>query len=276
MVDLTNPPAKFWHCGVKLEGRQRHTVANDLTFDELDRTIVQPWLANSPFPVAGALVNPSSNVAEIRIAYTQFPQSHYANEHNTRMRARGIGDGVTNRKMLPLEKGEDATYDLLFSGRNKMAPEPDVEMVIRICERLPQAAKILGNRARKGKPSFVIADEYDVQDLLQATLRAYLKYSVQEDPLPKVAGAKSSRIDISIADLGVLIEVKYVRRPDDQKRLFEEYSQDLVLYAEWLPLKTLIYLVYNSDDLVDAEALERLNGTQEIGGKRFDVRFILA
>lgn len=107
-------------------------------------------------------------------------------------------------------------------------------------------------------------------------MRAYLKYSVQEDPLPKVAGAKSARADVSIEELGILIELKFVRGPDDQKRLFEEFSQDLVLYARWPHLRTLIYLVFNSADLRDAEALEKLSGEQEVGGRRFAVKVVLA
>jgi len=77
-------------------------------------------------------------------------------------------------------------------------------------------------------------------------------------------------------ELGILIEVKFVRGPDDQKRLFEEYSQDLVLYAQWPHLRTLIYLIYNAADLRDAEAFEKLSSTQEIGGKRFAVKVVLA
>jgi hypothetical protein len=48
-------------------------------------------------------------------------------------------------------------------------------------------------------------------------IRGYLKYSVQEDPLPKVSGAKAGRADISIEEIGVLIEIEYVRGPEDQK-----------------------------------------------------------
>ena len=81
---------------------------------------------------------------------------------------------------------------------------------------------------------------------------------------------------MSIEELGVLVEVKYVRGPEDPKRIFEEYSQDVVLYAQWAHLKTLIYLIYNSDDLRDPEAFEKLSATQEIGGKRFNVRVVLA
>jgi hypothetical protein len=74
----------------------------------------------------------------------------------------------------------------------------------------------------------------------------------------------------------VLIEVKFVRGPQDQKRIFEEHSQDLLLYAKWPRLKRLILLIYNSADLRDAEAFEKLSGTQEISGKRFEASLVLA
>jgi len=185
---------------------------------------------------------------------------------------------ATDRNQLPLSQGTDVTFELLFSGAGAEthSPEPEVALVEQLCRRLPQAARILAIRSRKGKAPYEIKDEYDVQDLLHALLRGYLKYSVQEDPLSKVAGSKSARADISIEELGVLIELKYVHGPEDQKRLFEEYSQDLVLYASWQPLKHMVYLIYNSADLRDAEAFEKLTGDQVIGGKSFGVTIILA
>jgi hypothetical protein len=80
-------------------------------------------------------------------------------------------------------------------------------MVLTLCQRLPNAARILATRDRARAP-FVISDEYDVQDLLHAVLRAYLKYSVHEEPLGKVGGAKSSRADVAIEDIGTIVEVK--------------------------------------------------------------------
>lgn len=275
-IDLTNPPEKFWHCAVKLTGEKDHSVVNDLSFAELQRTVVDPWNNGKAFTVSGVVVRSSANVSEIKITHTPEPQKSYADRHNERMKASRVADMATNRRMLPLKLGTDLTYELLFSGNATQPQAPDTAMVEQICKRLPHAARVLALRSRKGKVPFEIKDEYDVQDLLHAMLRAFLKYSVQEDPLPKVAGAKSSRIDVSIEELGILIEVKYVRGPDDQKRIFEEYSQDLVLYAEWAHLKTLIYLIYNSDDLRDPEAFEKLSATQEIGGKRFNVRVVLA
>lgn len=261
---------------MKLEGQKRSSVVNDLTFSELKRTIVAPWHAGRSFTVGGTIIRAKQSVAEIKITQTPRPQEHYADEHNERMRASGIADMATDRSLIPLWQGEDATFELLFSGAEQSIPEPDAALVEQVCRRLPQAARILARRSRKDKSPFEINDEYDVQDLLHATLRAYLKYSVQEDPLPKVAGAKSGRADISVEDIGVIIEVKFVHGPEDQKRIFEEHSQDLLLYAKWPPLKTLIYLIYNSADLRDAEAFEKLSGEQEINGKRFRVKVVLA
>jgi len=50
----------------------------------------------------------------------------------------------------------------------------------------------------------------------------------------------------------------------------------LVLYAAWQPLKTLLFVIYNSSDLRDPESLEKLSGIKEIDGKRFDTIVILA
>ncbi|WFU74175.1 hypothetical protein [Bradyrhizobium sp. CB2312] len=91
-----------------------------------------------------------------------------------------------------------------------------------------------------------------------------------------MAGTKSSRADISVEELGTLIEIKYVHGPSDQKRIFEEYSQDLVLYAKWPHLKTLVFLIYNSGDLRDPDEFSKLGGMQEVAGRRFSVEVVLA
>jgi len=159
----------------------------------------------------------------------------------------------------------------------KLAPDVscDVSLIIRLCKRIRNAARILENRKQKDKTPYLIKDEYDVQDLLHALIRGYMKYSVQENTLEKSAGTRASRPDISIEDLGVLIEVKYVRSPKDQKRIVNEFSQDLVLYAKWKPLKTLVLVIYNSDTLRDPEALEKLSDPKETGITGFDVSIIL-
>ncbi|MBW4519915.1 MAG: hypothetical protein KME16_09500 [Scytolyngbya sp. HA4215-MV1] len=82
-------------------------------------------------------------------------------------------------------------------------------------------------------------------------------------------------MDISIEDLGVLIEVKYAREPKDQGKFVDDFNRDLGLYVKWQPLQHLIYLVYHTEKLRDPEGLKRLEGEKELDGKRFYAHIIL-
>lgn len=269
-------PDKYWHCYVKLQGNNKYAVQNDMTFDELQTRILTPWHQSAPFTVSGKIVNKDSQIEEINVTQTDEPQRVWADRHDARQDAINVCDLATDRRMLPIWHGQDLTFDLLFAGKKEPCPSADVALIEQICKRMPYAARILLNRQRKGKISYTIEDEYDVQDLLHALLRAYLKYSVQEDPLPKVSGTRASRADISIEELGILIEIKYVRSPDDQKTIFDDFSRDVLLYTSWPHLKTLLYVIYNSGDLRDPEALEKLSGPRATNGKEFDVKIVLA
>lgn len=275
-MDNQKLPSNYWHCAVLPKGRNRIAVVNDLTLDEVMKTIVTPWHNRRKFTVAGIIVDPAIAVESIQVVQTPSPVQRYAEEHDQKTRRAGITDLATNRAMLPIWRGTDYTNELLFSEPGRGAVEPEVDVVVHLCRRLPRVAQIFASRSRKGRAAFDVSDEYDVQDLLHGMLRGYLKHSVQEDPLPKTAGAKSSRADISVQELGVLIEIKFVHGPADQKRIFEEYSQDLVLYAKWPYLKTLIFLIYNSSDLRDPDEFEKLGGRQEVAGRPFNVEVVLA
>lgn len=136
-----------------MPGRKRAAIINDLTFPDLERTIIRPWHTGSPFTVAGTIVK-SDQVTRIRIVHTAEPTDTFARRHDNSMRANGIADLATDRRTLPFSEGEDLTFQLLFEGKATPEPEPDVALVERLCRRLPQAARILGLRSRKGKASF--------------------------------------------------------------------------------------------------------------------------
>ena len=209
-IDLSNPPELYWHCAIKIGEKSPYAVVNDISFSQLKKNIIDPWLSGRQFFVSGILVK-KEKVSEIRIAYTPYTTEKYVNDYVQKSVQSGFL-GSEDPHLIPLGMGTELTNELL-STETSVAPDPsisDTALVLQICQRIQYSARILSNRTRKGKTPFLIEDEYDVQDLLQAVLKAYLKYSVQEDPLPKVASTKSSRADISIEDLGILIEVKYV------------------------------------------------------------------
>ena len=238
-------PEKYWHCSVKIDAgpkNQQSSVVNDLSFGQAEMQIIRPWREGKPFTVSGLVVSDKSKVISIRLVQTQYSKDQYSQEHYARMEAAGIVDMATDARHLPFSKGTDFTHKLLFSELSTPPPDADVALLLRLCSRLQYAAKIVGTRSRKGKISYSITDEYDAQDLLHAIIRCYLKYSVQEEPLGKVAATTSSRADIAIEELGTIIELKFVHGPSDQARILDEYAKDLVLYAKWPHLRTFIYL----------------------------------
>jgi len=149
----------------------------------------------------------------------------------------------------------------------------DIELAELVCSRFKGAARSLLAR-RAGKSAFEIKDEYDGQDLLHAMLRCYFKYPVRENPLAKIAGAASTRADLCIDELGLIVEVKFAKGPRDQRRIEQEISEDLVFYTAWEPLKYLFFVVINSADLENAELLDKFSKPQAINEKDFQVKVI--
>lgn len=277
MIDWSGLPDRHWHCSVAIGTGKMDTqraVVNDLTKDQLRAEIVEPWHQGKSFVVAGTVVKERTAVSEIRISRTEQPKRYYADEHEARMRASGIADFATNRSLLPMSRGTDFTHELLFKDMRNAAG-PDVELLLRLCQRLPEAARVLGARKR-GRPKFKLGDEYDAQDLLHALVRSAFKYAVTEEPIGKVGGGPSSRADLALEDLGVIVELKFARGPGDQDRMVKELAEDLLLYTKWAPLQTFIYVIVNSRDLRDAEALERLGGQTTINGKSYRAHVVLS
>ncbi len=273
-MDRTSNPDRYWHCQVQLKNEGWSSYALNYTHSDLKRTIVDPWKAGERFTVNGTIIDPKIGVRLIKIVHTRNSAKDTIDRYKEKKAQEGVAIKSYKTNELLFKLGKDLTNDILFTPVENAEGNAEA-LVVNVCERLPQAASRLANR-RKGKTPFVITDEYDVQDLLHAVLRSSLKHTVQENPLPKVANAKSAKMDIGIEKLGILIEVKYAREPSDQAKIVQEIAEDLLLYTTWKPLKVLIFLIYNATALHDAEALHELNGERVTSGLRFMTRIILA
>jgi hypothetical protein len=277
MLSPESYPSRYWHCLVETDNADSLSVANDLSFDALQKQVIAPWREGRPFTVEGRIIRSSKDVHVVRVIRSKHPTAHYIREVAENIRRSGEQGTIIlpgDSRLYPFTEGEDYTNELLFDTGEVSSALGEIAIIETVCRRIRNTARILEHRSRGTKVPFKIEDEYDVHDLLHAVIRAYIRYSVQEQPLPKVA-AVSSRADIAIEQLGVLIEVKYVRNPSDQRRILEEFSQDLPLYAAWTPLKIILFVIFNSDKLRDPEAFETLGGRKEMNGKRFEVRIIL-
>jgi hypothetical protein len=84
VVDLKNPPERFWHCRVQGAGDKDYAVVNDLTFAELQRNVVGPWLAGRPFTISGKIIRAGKEVKQIQIVHTSEPQQASADRAQRR------------------------------------------------------------------------------------------------------------------------------------------------------------------------------------------------
>lgn len=99
---------------VEIKGGGAATVANDLTFAEVEQAIVSPWHAGKPFTVGGAVVRRVDEVIRIKIVWTEQSQRQLAHRHDTEMHSAGIADLATDRRFIPFGRGRDFTHQLLF------------------------------------------------------------------------------------------------------------------------------------------------------------------
>jgi hypothetical protein len=138
---------------------------------------------------------------------------------------------------------------LLCGGRHdryerlpKLSDQRDlVGLTEKILRAFPTIAASLAHRQR-GKSAFTIEDEYDVQDLLFATLRGAFDSARREEWAPSIAGT-SKRIDIVIPDAGIVVEVKFVRSRAHAKVVADELKVDFESYHSHPACQHLFALV---------------------------------
>lgn len=114
-----------------------------------------------------------------------------------------------------------------------------------ICKRFHAVAVQLSKRREK-RPTLVIKDEYDVQDLLNAFLRLYFDDVRPEEPTPSIGGG-AARMDFLLKIEKIVVEAK-MTRPDLQDRtIFDELVQDAARYKAHPDCKKLVCLIYDRE-----------------------------
>lgn len=111
---------------------------------------------------------------------------------------------------------------------------PDVQDLVRLLERVPDGLRewtwesrprVRGGEARQ----WHVDSEYHVQNLLWAMLASVFPDICREEYTPAV-GALQPRIDFGLPSLRTLIEVKFWRDGDSERKLIEEVASDASLY----------------------------------------------
>jgi hypothetical protein len=106
-----------------------------------------------------------------------------------------------------------------------------------------------------GSP-LIVADEYDVQDMLRALLRVHFDDVRPEEWNPSYGGV-ASRSDLLIKSERLVIETKMTRKNLGQREVVEELTVDKAQYRSHPDCETLVCFVYDpSRRLSNPTALE--------------------
>jgi hypothetical protein len=150
------------------------------------------------------------------------------------------------------------------------------EVVRDVLNNFSNAVQKITKIRRSDHSLFLIADEYDVQDILYVILKSIFPNLRDEDPIPKV-GAKSTKIDLILREEKILIEVKMIKVKDlNEIHFIEQLKVDFESYHECKWLKKLFCFVYDPYKKThDVANFRDLNGDRIKVGHSFNVELIV-
>ncbi len=99
------------------------------------------------------------------------------------------------------------------------------------------------------RPSLLINDEYDVQDLLNSLLAHEFDTVQKEEYGPQYAG-KRPRIDFFLRSENNAIEVKYAKKKSDIAKIREEIIIDKEYYSQKENLEVLWFFIYDPKSII--------------------------
>jgi hypothetical protein len=130
------------------------------------------------------------------------------------------------------------------------------ELLLALLKGLRRAMHPLTHR-RKGSVSLSFSTEYDVQDLLHALLRPWVRDIRPEEFTPSYAGS-STRMDFLLPVQRLVIELKFVRDRGHASKIGDELTIDIAHYSKHPDCDRLWCVVYDQDhSLLNAEGLKR-------------------
>lgn len=132
---------------------------------------------------------------------------------------------------------------------NQSAPvevaSPTRDLLISSLRRLGAgAARPLVTRRRSDRPSLIIGDEYDLQDLVEVLLRSLYSDVRPEEPTPSSAGS-SSRVDLHLREGRTAVEVKVSGIRHNESPIKTEILVDVNDYSNHPTVDTLIVAVFD-------------------------------
>lgn len=143
-----------------------------------------------------------------------------------------------------------------------------IKQVIRMFDT---SAKILSKR-RQNKTSYLIEDEYDMQDLLHCILKSQFPDIKKESHSIEIAKGEK-RIDLVIPSARIVIELKIIFDKGKSLEIVDQLKIDIESYHSHPHCGTFIGFIYNpQNEIEDPEKIiNDLSGTRTKGDHVFEV-----
>ena len=116
---------------------------------------------------------------------------------------------------------------------------------------------------------WLIDKESDVQAFLLAVLYPYFIDQLEGEQYLRGFGLRQGRFDFAITSLGLIVEVKVIRKSSDVSRLETEIAEDLGLYfKEGNPFETMIVYIYDDRDTPEPEKYPAIRNALKLRSER--------
>ncbi len=159
-----------------------------------------------------------------------------------------IGPQYYKEHINPLKNEVDKIFryfSILKKGTSTNQQKDPFQIIVLISKRFHHVARKLRSRYNN-RPTLLIEDEYDVQDLYHSLLTIYFDDIRPEEWTPSYAGS-SSRMDFLLKNEKTVIEIKKTRKGLEARQVGEQLIIDIGKYRIHPDCKSLICFVYDPE-----------------------------
>ncbi len=129
-----------------------------------------------------------------------------------------------------------------------MQPTNPIKKIETLLHRYHAVVKQIQHR-HESRPTLLVSDEYDGQDLLHGLLKIFFDDVRPEEWTPSYAGG-SSRMDFLLKAEKIVIEVKKTRSRLQDKEIGTQLADDVMRYRSHPDCRTLMCFVYDPDEQI--------------------------
>jgi len=149
-----------------------------------------------------------------------------------------VGRLISEAPCEALDYKAALVWEVVTSYVETRSQYPRLDLVIALLQNFPAAME-------RWQDKWTITDEYDIQALLWLILRPSFDDLHYEEYLPKL-GRSGARYDLGLPPLGLIIEVKYVRKGSDFQKIVDEIGKDSAQLRPQSVFTGMVVFVYDA------------------------------